>query len=142
MKLGISVATILMELGKTNEALTKLKEVEGICIETAQLYELLTLQYHLLLRSNNHVPVLPLLHKLFCISTKSKTLKSTFSLAISFTVSFSLTRTQQQRLILITDKMFVDGDSNHIELIKEKMSSNGFGEYVTRVIKGLCDVNL
>lgn len=38
--------------------------------------------------------------------------------------------------------MFVDGDCNHIELIKEKMGSNSFGDYVMRVIKGLCSVDL
>lgn len=38
VKLGISVATILMELGKVGEAMGKLREVEGICTDDLQLY--------------------------------------------------------------------------------------------------------
>lgn len=37
-KVGISVATILMELGKSAEALVKLREIEGWCSDDAQMY--------------------------------------------------------------------------------------------------------
>ena len=77
---------------------------------------------------------------MFLISKNYKTFRSTITFTLSFILA-SLSKIQQQTLILITDKMFIDGDSNHVELIKEKMGSSGFGEYVNRIIQGLCTLN-
>lgn len=62
---------------------------------------------------NDDSSLVQLLNRMFLISNNSKLLRSTVTFTLSFILG-TMTRKQSQTLILITDKMFVDGDNNHV----------------------------